>query len=194
MAVEIREVTADILPRYDRVPIAMRVESVLRVEELNGGLGGLRMVEQTLDEPYEKDYDAYEPEGAARWAELFDVSHWGFFVACDGDEPVGGAVVAFRSPGVDLLEGREDLAALWDLRVRPDRRREGIGTRLFRHAADWARRQGCTQLKAETQNVNVPACRFYARQGCHLGAIDRYAYTADERVAHETMLIWRLDL
>jgi hypothetical protein len=31
-------------------------------------------------------------------------------------------------------------------------------------------------IEVETQNINVPACRFYARMGCRLGAVDRQAY------------------
>ena len=49
-------------------------------------------------------------------------------------------------------------------------------------------------MKIETQNVNVPACRFYAQQGCHLGAILRYGYAGCPEVAHEAMLLWYLDL
>ena len=56
------------------------------------------------------------------------------------------------------------------------------------------RKQGCKQLKIEAQNNNVPACRFYAARGCHLGAIDRYAYAHNPRLADETMLIWYLEL
>jgi hypothetical protein len=59
---------------------------------------------------------------------------------------------------------------------------------------DWSRERKCTHLKIETQNVNVPACRFYAKQGCRLGAIDRYGYAGHPQVGHETMLIWYLDL
>ena len=93
-----------------------------------------------------------------------------------------------------MLNGRDDLAALWDLRVYPDYRSSGIGTRLFAEATKWSKEKGCRQLKVETQNVNVPACRFYTRQGCHLGEINRYAYASEPSVAHETMLIWYLDL
>ena len=114
-------------------------------------------------------------------------------MAFDAIAPVGGAAVAWRSPKVHMLEGRDDLAVLWDFRVHPDYRRKGIGTALFRRAAQWARSKGCKQLKIETQNVNVPACRFYAAQRCHLGRIDRYGY-AEPDIAHETMLIWYLDL
>ena len=202
MAIEIRELGAEALEEYGGIPIRFRVDSVLRVEGIEGGLGGLLLREEEIEEPYVKDYDEYDEEGPIRWAQRFDVSTWGFFLAYDGDQPggfatrvasIGGAVVAFGSPGATMLEGRTDLAVLWDIRVHPDRRREGIGTRLFRCAAEWARARGCGQLKIETQNVNVGACRFYASQGCYLGAILRHGYR-DPRVAHETMLLWYLDL
>ena len=56
-----------------------------------------------------------------------------------------------------------------------------------------ARQRNCTELKIETQNVNVRACRFYAGRGCRLGAVIRDAYPqpAGEK---ETMLLWYLDL
>lgn len=193
MGIEIREFGTEVLERYGKIPIWFRVESFLCVEEIDNGLGGLLLKEERLDEPYIKDYDDYEEEGPIRWAKRFDVSNWGFFLAFDGDEPVGGAVVAYRSPKVDMLEGRTDLAVLWDIRVHPDRRGEGIGTSLFQHAVRWARERNCRQLKIETQNINVQACRFYVSQGCHLGVIHRHAYM-DPRVAHETMLLWYLDL
>jgi GNAT superfamily N-acetyltransferase len=93
-----------------------------------------------------------------------------------------------------MLEGRDSLAVLWDIRVAPDARGCGIGRRLFEHAAGWARRRGCRRLKAETQNVNVPACRSYAAQGCELGAIHRCGYASVPSVAHEAMLLWYLEL
>ena len=194
MSLGIRQIGADGLKQYSEISIGFTVESVLRVEEIDGGLGGLLLQEERLEEPYEKDYDvlAEEEELPTRWPEHFDVSNWAFFMAFDGERPVGGAVVAYHSPKVNMLEGRSDLAVLWDLRVHPDRRREGIGTRLFQHATEWARRRNCTQFKIETQNTNAGACKFYARQGCYLGGIMRHAYP--EPVAHETMLLWYLNL
>jgi len=46
-------------------------------------------------------------------------------------------------------------------------------------------------LKVETQNINVPACRFYEKQGCHLSSINRNAYKA---FPEEVELIWSLAL
>jgi len=91
-----------------------------------------------------------------------------------------------------MLEGRRDLAVLWDIRSSPAYR--GVGIPLFRHAGNWAKKKGCSQLKVETQNVNVPACRFYLRMGCQLGEIRLFGYAAAPKVRHEIMLNWYLDL
>lgn len=193
MSIEIREAGPDALKQYGEIPIRFRVDSVFRVEEVESGLGGLLLREVVLDRPYTKDYGQSEGEAPLRWRGRFDLANWGFFLAYDGDRSLGGATVAFRSPEANMLEGRTDLAVLWDIRVHPDRRREGVGTRLFQRAVAWARERDCSQLKVETQNVNVGACRFYASQGCRLGAIHRHAYQ-DPRVAGEAMLLWYLDL
>ena len=103
-----------------------------------------------------------------RWDQQFDVSKWGLIVARSGGVTVGGAVVAWQTGGVHMLEGRDDLAALWDIRVHPGHQRVGIGRRLFAAAEEWARTRRCEILKVETQDVNVRACRFYAGQGCTL--------------------------
>ena len=93
-----------------------------------------------------------------------------------------------------MLQGRKDLAVLWDLRVQPDLRGNGIGTKLFIHAAEWARQRKCKYLKIETQNTNVPACRFYARLGARLGGVDRHGYAGCPSIENEVMLLWYYDL
>ena len=104
---------------------------------------------------------------------------------------VGGAAVAVDTPGLTMLEGRRDLAVLWDIRVSPDARRQGVGSTLFENVEAWALLHGCRQLKIETQNTNVPACRFYERQGCHLRAIHRAVYP---EFPEEVQLLWYKDL
>jgi GNAT superfamily N-acetyltransferase len=193
MVIRVSEVGAERLGEYARIPSAFEVRTVLRVEAFDLGF---RLVEEPVPEPYAKDYDAIDDADGRvlNWPRRFDVSNWGFFLADDGSETVGAAAVALRTPAVHMLEDRSDLAVLWDLRVQPERRRAGVGTALFRCAADWARGKGCRQMKVETQNTNVPACCFYARQGCVLGGINRFAYAACPAVAHETMLLWYRDL
>ncbi|HEV7588223.1 MAG TPA: GNAT family N-acetyltransferase, partial [Longimicrobium sp.] len=156
MSVEITEEPAAVLAEFARIPISFEVRSILDVAGPDEG-GGFILTERSLPEPYVKDYDAISGEGPARWAHRFDVSNWGFLSARVEGRRVGAAVVAFDTPGVTMLEGRRDLAVLWDLRVAPDARGQGVGSALFRAAEAWAGARGCTEMKIETQNINVPA-------------------------------------
>lgn len=187
MTVEIREEPPTALADYARVQIAFEVRERLAVVELDAGLGGLQLVDEPISEPYIKDYDAEAGQHPTAWAQRFDISRWGILSARVSDERVGGAVVAWQTPGLERLEGRTDLAVLWDLRVAPAWRRTGIGAALFAAAEAWAIARGARWLEAETQNVNVPACRFCARRGCTLGAIHRFAYRS---LHEEAQLLW----
>jgi len=191
MTIQIIEIPTSRLDEYGRLPSRFEARSVLKAELVDDGLGGIRLVEIPVEKPYIKDYDL-PGEHPSDWPRLFDVRNWGFFLALLGKDPVGAAAVAFRTGGVHMLEGRSDLSALWDIRVAPEGR--GAGIPLFEHAAEWSRTRGCTQMKVETQDTNLPACRFYRRMGCRLGEIRRFAYSAVPEVAHEVMLAWYLDL
>ena len=179
------------LPEYARVPIIFTVDRVLDVTSRDDGRAGFVLSERRLEVPYEKDYDAIAGEGPLQWGRRFDLSKWALFTARLANRIVGGAAVAFDTPGLTMLEGRRDLAVLWDIRVAPDARRQGVGSALFRRAETWAQRQGCRQLKIETQNTNARACRFYERQGCRLKTIDRAAY---REFPDEIQLLWYKDL
>jgi hypothetical protein len=112
MPVEVVAIDANQLSRYERIPIRFRVASEFRVEALENGMGGLRLVEEMVDPPYIKDYDALLEgrESPSHWPSLFDLSHWGCFVASADGQDVGGAAVAMDTPGVHMLEARSDLA------------------------------------------------------------------------------------
>lgn len=179
------------LAAYASVPIAFELTSRLAVRPVERGLGGLLFVEEAVAPAYVKDYDAYDGEGPQSWPHSFDVSNWALLSALDGERHVGGAAVAWRTSAVEMLEGRDDLAVLWDLRVHPESRGRGVGRRLFEAAAEWAKARGCRELKVETQNVNVPACRFYARQGCELRTIRHGAYPG---LPDEVQLLWYKEL
>jgi GNAT superfamily N-acetyltransferase len=190
MSVEIVQEGLDRLAEHARIPIAFEVRSLLDLTVADGGLGGLVLSERALAAPYVKDYDSLG-ETPADWMRRFDSRKWALHSAWIDGRRAGGVVVAFDTKGIDMLERRTDLAAIWDLRVAPDLRGRGLGSRLFAAAEAWARARGCTQLKVETQNVNVPACRFYARRGCTLGGIHRFAYP---ELPQEVQLLWYKDL
>ncbi|MEP6787636.1 MAG: GNAT family N-acetyltransferase [Acidobacteriota bacterium] len=189
MSIRIVEETAEQLADYETVPILFMVRSKYNVCT-QSGTGGFLLVEEEV-EPYLKDYDADENERPVNWPPQFDISNWGFFAAFNGEKRVGGAVVAFRTPSLGLLKGREDVASLWDIRVHPDHRGRGLGTMLFDASITWARCQGCHLFKIETQDINVAACRFYENRGCVLREVNRDAYPPE---MNEIQLIWYLDL
>jgi GNAT superfamily N-acetyltransferase len=186
MTFKIIEETSDVLSEYEKVPISFSVESCFRVELLQNGLGGIKLIEEPVT-PYLKNYDADENYRPSSWLKRFDIANWGILSAFDGKRRVGGAAIAWNTPEVNMLEGWRDLACLWDLRVHPDYRQKGVGHQLFARTLRWSKERKCRRLMVETQNINVPACRFYARQGCELGAINRYGY--DESL-NEIQLLW----
>ncbi len=119
MELRISEEPIDRLDEHATISIAFRVERILSVSALASGLGGIRLSEATVEGPWLKDYDAIKGEGPTRWPQRFDTSNWGLIAAHDGPKRAGGAVIAFNTAGVDMLEGRADTAVLWDLRVSP---------------------------------------------------------------------------
>lgn len=186
-------VSKETLGEYSTVPMIGDSASLLVPEIQENGFGGITLREEAASPHWYMDFDTAEGEGPERWLKTFDTAHWALFLARQEGKPVGGITLAFRTPEVFMLGGRNDITVLWDIRVHPDWKRQGIGSGLFAKAAEWARERGCDSLKVETQNVNVPACRFYMKQGCLLGEINRFAYTAPE-LRNQVMLVWYLAL
>ncbi|MEM7247339.1 MAG: GNAT family N-acetyltransferase [Acidobacteriota bacterium] len=189
--ISIRPEPLSALVEHARISIAFDVTSRLEVELLDSGLGGMTLRERPVATPWRKDYDVVPGHAPTDWPRRFDVSRWGLLTAFDGEERVGGCVLAHDTPGLHVLEGRPDTAELWDLRVAPEHRGRGIGSRLFEAVREWARERGCRRLRIETQDINVPACRFYAARGCELAEIRRGAYP---ELPDETELVWALEL
>jgi GNAT superfamily N-acetyltransferase len=182
-----------LLPQLAQISIALEVRTVYEIQPLQSGLGGLVMVEKPV-QPYIKDYDALPGGKPTEWHQEFDMRNWGVVLLLHQNQPIAGAAIARDTPGLNMLAGRRDLAVLWDIRVAQDWRGLGVGRKIFQYSVDWARQRNCTEMKIETQNINVPACRFYARQGCTLGKIDIRGYENDPHCSHEAMLIWYLAL
>lgn len=138
-----------------------------------------------IDVSWRKDYDAFWPLVEA--PNQFDVTNWGFLVATAQNRHVGGAIIAFRCQGYDLLEGRDDLAHVVDLRVHPDSQRRGLGALLWRACEAWSRQRGAIEMRVETQDVNVVACEFYRAMGCRVHSISPGHYGPE---FDEAQIIW----
>jgi GNAT superfamily N-acetyltransferase len=189
MRIEVSEEKAPNLEDYARIRMSFEVQQVLEVTTRDDGSGAFSLSERKLEVPYLKDYDAIEPP--LQWPRSLDMSNWRFFAARSEGLRVGGAAVAFNTAGLTILEDRRDIAVLWDIRVAPEARGQGVGATLFRAVEKWAVAQGCRRLKVETQNINLPACRFYAKQGCVLETINPFAYP---EFPNEVQLLWYKDL
>lgn len=185
MQVEVTEERPPDWAAYGSVPIRFITSTVLEARVKPAG--GFELLSRSLPASLEKDYDAIAGEGPAHWPTRFDVSRWSVLVARADGERVGGAVLVSDAPGLDVLEARRDLAVCWDLRVRPEWRGRGVGIRLFEAAEAWASGREKAELKVETQNINLVACRFYARMGCELRSVDPNAYPA---LPGEVQFLW----
>ena len=176
------------LAEYAKVSIAFTVRSRYVTMPHPDVNQRWELVKEPVEPTWVKDYDEGEPP--TRWLR-WDTSNWRLISAFSGNERIGGAIVVYKYPQLDFLEGRDDLAALWDIRVAPEWRGQGVGSLLFEHVVRYARKMGCVELKIETQDVNVGAGRFYAKQGCGLAEVTPNAYPG---WPDEVEMIWRLDL
>lgn len=188
MSINVIEEPVTVLGEYAGIPIAFEVREVFDVVVEAGG--HVRLEARQVPVSYMKDYDGLG-ESPMRWAERFDLSNWAFFSAFTGARCVGRAAIARDTPTLEMLEGRQDLALLWDIRVAPSARRHGVGSALFDTGIKWASSRGCVQLKVETQNINVAACRFYAQRGCVIRTVRPGAYPA---LPAEIQLLWFKEL
>jgi ribosomal protein S18 acetylase RimI-like enzyme len=187
MDIEIVEEGPENLAAYGTVSISYLVTEVYEVDPPRAGNAVATLTARPLALPVMKDYDSFLDEAPVAWASRFDLTGWRFLSACVEGERVGGAAVVARCSGIDMLEGRDDLAVLWDFRVAPAVRRLGVGSALLQAVETYARTAGLRELRVETQNVNVPACRFYASHGFELQAALHGAYPA---LPDEVQLLW----
>ena len=185
------EINEDYFEQYDTIPMLVPVRSILALKKIENGLGGI-LLEETPVKEYIKDLGAYAK--AAEYADEFDITNWGFFMSFDGEKPIGAATIVAKPKDPRLVDGRDDLCLLWDLRVDDRYKQQGVGTSLLNMAVEWSRAKGYQQMKIECQNNNVQACKFYQKHGAVLGKIDEYAYYTEAAIKHEVQLVWYLDL
>lgn len=175
-----RVASREILNEYARIPIAFEVHS--RLLAPTPGMTTLDV--EDVRPPYTKDYDALPGQSPADWPKQHDVAKWYTIFVLNRGSILGGAIVIPAAAS-------ETTATLWDLRVHPAVRRRAIGSALFNAATQWAHAHNHVALTVETQDNNVPACRFYAARGCTLTHVVPRAYP---QLPDESRLIWRKSL
>ena len=129
--------------------------------------------------PYVKRYEKGDltahPDAAGTWV---------FVAFLDGS--LAGRIV--------LSEGWNRYAWVEDIAVDAGHRRAGVGRALMDRAIAWAVERGLPGIRLETQNNNVPACKFYESCGFRLGGFDRDLYRGLDEATTEIALFWYLPL
>jgi|SRR5688572_13701304 len=104
-----------------------------------------------------------------------------FFADVDG-KPVGQ---------IKLVPWWNIFAYVEELVVDTEFRGKGVGSALMMRAIEWAKEQHFPGVTLETQDNNVPACKFYEKCGFVLTGFDLYAYKNFPN-ASEIALYWYL--
>ena len=176
---------------YDSISMNVDVRSEYRIKRIDNGLGGM-IFEEVPVTPYIKDLSVYER--ATEYEKEFDITYWSFYMAFDDDKPVGALTVAAGTDKLHMLAGRDDACVLWDIRVADAYKHQGIGQKMLDLAIKDAKADGYRQMIIECQNNNVPACKFYHKQGALLSKLDMYAYYDEPDCRNEVQFLWYLDL
>jgi Acetyltransferases len=109
----------------------------------------------------------------------------------DKDKAVFLYYVNHRSVGqIKLCANWNGYALIEDISVSGNWRNKGIGTKLLEKAVQWAKQNNLAGLMLETQDVNVPACRFYARNNFIIGGVDRMLYSNLPAAKNEIAIFW----
>ena len=188
MTLTIVEESPTQLAEYAQVPMGFTVAERFDDQALMALRDDAAVQGVAVSPPYWKDYDAYLDGHPSEWPRQFDLSRWTILAAFDRTRRVGGAVVIVDDPQIALLRDCPSCALLWDVRVAPDARRQGVGSALLEAAEQRARERGARSLRVETQDVNVPACRFYHAHGFRLERTTPGAYA---ELPNEVQLLWR---
>lgn len=107
-----------------------------------------------------------------------------------------GAFIGERMVGALLMEKRDwnNSLHIEDVEVMPDWRGRGVGRLLMARSDEVARELGVRAVSLETQNTNVPAIRFYRRNGYEIDCVDLSLYTNHDTEDGEVAIIMKKKL
>ena len=142
-------------------------------------------------EPFAFDVADEHPEA---WKTFITMRNFKMFGIYEENRLAAAMSLVHDNPSVRMLDGREDVLLVWDLRVHPDYQRKGYGKALIAHAENEAKTLGVKHLRIETQNTNPNAVDFYSSMGFELSHIREHAYSGesleDAGGENEIMLIF----
>ena len=87
-----------------------------------------------------------------------------FFLAFDGETPVGFAQCQLRRDYVEGTEG-SPVGYLEGIFVAEGYRHQGVARELLAACEGWAKEQGCTEFASDCELSNAESLRFHLRVG-----------------------------
>lgn len=90
---------------------------------------------------------------------------------------------------IKLRSNWNGYALIEDIAVAKEYRKDGVGTALLNKAIEWAKENNFCGLMLETQDINVSACNFYAKNQFVIGAVDTMLYS-NFPTANEIAIFW----
>ena len=108
-----------------------------------------------------------ERRAAVALGQAIDSHDAAVLVAADGSGPIVGLITGY----LDIHSVRFGYRC-WveDFAVDPERRSEGIGSKLLDGMRGWARERGATHLELDSADARLDAHRFYVREGADPGS------------------------
>lgn len=184
--INLRPLQPDDIPNLPQIRPTYTSPTILGLDKSGDGLEiGWRLVERVLPQPFDKGtlYDFDEVAQAEIRARLArpDETYQRLAVDEETERLIGLLEVE--------IQVWNDTAMLWNLMIDLAYRGQGLGRRLWHRAVEFAQQAEVRALMIETQNTNVPACKFYARMGCQLIGINELYYTNDG-LNTEIALFW----
>ncbi|OCA88426.1 GNAT family N-acetyltransferase [Bacillus sp. FJAT-27225] len=134
-----------------------------------------KYTEEIFSEPYFKKYEDDE-------IDISYIEEQGkvVFFYYDENHCIGRIKIRSNWNGYALIE---------DIAVAKKYRKNGVGTALLNKAIEWAKENNFSGLVLETQDINVSACHFYAKNHFVIGAVDTMLYS-NFPTANEIAIFW----
>ena len=121
---------------------------------------------------YDNSYEKYYPDDDVNYEDYIDNPERTVYFYYDNGECAGQIRIRKYWNGYAFIE---------DIAVSQNYRSKGIGTQLINKAVEWAKQKNLCGLMLETQDNNLPACKFYHKFGFKIGAVDTMLYNSDEK-------------
>ena len=175
MQIIIREIDEAMLRDVNKCDATFTVDSKLFLSAENGVISYSVIIVEAYQKQYvfeEKDYRSY----------ISNPDKTVYFAYVDGQ----------LAGQIGVIKHWNAYAWIDDFAVDVRFRRRRIGRAMMQRVADWAKARHLPGIMLETQDVNVPACRFYENFGFRLYGFDTYLYKGLNPTTDEIALYWYL--